>query len=111
MNRFNDDDSYSDVLTDSMHIPALYLLSQLIHLLFTIVESQEVAVPLFPDIQTCYQNPLSLCSHLTQYLYTKFPTCSMNIITDYIMALGSSYTKSDNDYKILNRDFLIQLKV
>ena len=35
----------------------------------------------------------------------------MNIINDYIMALGSSYTKSDNDYKILNRDFLIQLKV
>lgn len=100
-----------EVLTDSMHIPALFLLSQLIHLLFSILESGEISVPLFPDINTPYQNPISLCNHLTQYLFNKFPTCSVNIINDYIMLLGNSWKKNDVDYKVINRDFLIQLKV
>lgn len=100
-----------DALTDSFHIPALNLLSELIHLLFTILESGEVSVPLFPDLNTPYQNPLSLCNHLSQFLFNKFPTCSLNIINDYIMTLGNSFKKSDADYKVINRDFLIQLKV
>lgn len=53
---------------------------------------------------------MALCSHLTQFLFNKFPTCSTNIINDYVLLLGNSVKKSDYDYKVINRDFLIQLK-
>ena len=102
---------YRDVLTDSMHIPALYLISQLLHLLFTILGTAEISVPIFPNLVNCYSNGMTLCNHLTQYLFAKFPTCAMTVINDYILALGNMYQKTDNDYKVLNRDFLIQLKV
>ena len=94
-----------------MHIPALYQISQLLRLLFTILGTAEISVPIFPNHSNCYSNGMELCNYLTQYLYAKFPTCSMNVINDYILALGNSFQKTDNDYKVLNRDFLIQLKV
>lgn len=93
-----------------MHIPALPQLSELLHLLFAILESKEISVPLLPEASTPFQNPMVLCSHLTQYLFNKFPTCSATIINDYILLLGNSVKKNDYEYKVINRDFLIQLK-
>lgn len=94
-----------------MHIPALPLLSQLLKLLFTILLSQEITIPLTPTASNCYQNPVEVGQVLTKYLSEKFPQCSPQLICDYILQLENATQKTEQEYRVINRDFLIQLKV
>ena len=94
-----------------MHIPALPLLSQLLKLLFTILLSQEVTVPLTPTATNCFQNPVEVGNVLTNYLSEKFPQCSRQLICDYVLQLENAPQKTEQEYRVINRDFLIQLKV
>ena len=94
-----------------MHIPALPLLSQLLRLLFTILLSQEITVPLTPSATSCFQNPVEVGKVLTNYLGEKFPQCSRQLICDYVLQLENAPQKTEQEYRVINRDFLIQLKV
>ena len=85
----------SDCLTDRMHIPVLPQLSKLLRLLFTILTSTEVTVPLVPSAQTCYQNASEVGNLLVKYLVDKFPQCSPNLIYEYVLALENASRMTD----------------
>ena len=99
-----------DCLTDKMHIPALPQISQLLHILFSILASHEVSVPLFDPNLSSFQNKTETGHYLTEYLRQKFPTCSVDVISAYVLALSDSVNKTENEYLVVNRDFLIRLK-
>lgn len=94
-----------------MHIPVLPQLSQLLRLLFTIVTSTEVTVPLTATATNYFQNASEVGNLLVKYLGEKFPQCSPALIYEYVVALENAGQMSDQEYKVLNRDFLIRLKV
>lgn len=98
-------------MTDHMHIPALSLLSRTLQLLFGMLVSGEIEVPLLPSCATCYQNVMEVERAVAEYLKRMFPTCAGGIIDDYVILMGKSTAKSNAEYLVINRDFLIQLKV
>ena len=98
-------------MTDRMHIPALGLLSKVLQLLFSILTSGEVEVPLLPSCSNAYQNVLEVEKEVAKYLGEKFPTCAKGIIDDYVISMGTNVGRSDAEYLVIHRDFLIQLKV
>lgn len=98
-------------MTDAMHIPALSLLSRTLQLLFSMLVSGEIEVALLPSCATSFQNALEVEKAVAEYLKGRFPTCSGAIIDDYVITMGKSTAKSNAEFLVINRDFLIQLKV
>ena len=98
-------------MTDAMHIPALGLLSRTLQLLFGMLVSGEIEVTLLPSCATSFQNVLEVEKAVAEYLKERFPRCSEGIINDYVILMGKSTAKSNAEYLVINRDFLIQLKV
>lgn len=94
-----------------MHIPALAQITALLKILFSILMSQEVTQPLLPSCSSSFQNGVEVCHYLADYLIQKFPTCAPDVVNGYVLALSSSVNKTENEFKVINRDFLIQLKV
>lgn len=93
-----------------MHIPALGQITALLKILFSILMSQEVTQPLLPSCSSSFQNGVEVCHYLADYLIQKFPTCAPDVVNGYVLALSSSVNKTENEFKVINRDFLIQLK-
>ena len=93
-----------------MHIPALAQITALLKILFSILMSQEVTQPLLPSCSSSFQNGVEVCHYLADYLIQKFPTCAPDVVNGYVLALSSSVNKTENEFKVINRDFLIQLK-
>lgn len=93
-----------------MHIPALAQITALLKILFSILMSQEVTQPLLPSCSSSFQNAVEVCHYLADYLIQKFPTCAPDVVNGYVLALSSSVNKTENEFKVINRDFLIQLK-
>ena len=56
------------MLTDRLHVPALPLVAKLLRGLFLVLMNGEVAVPLLPEAQNCFQNPVAVGQALTRYL-------------------------------------------
>ena len=56
-------------------MPALPLVAKLLRGLFLVLMNGEVAVPLLPEAQNCFQNPVAVGQALTRYLQAKFPQC------------------------------------
>lgn len=98
-------------MTDAMHIPALSLLSRTLQLLFGMLVSGEIEVTLLPSCATSFQNVLEVEKAVAEYLKERFPRCSEGIIDDYVILMGKNTAKSNAEYLVINRDFLIQLKV
>lgn len=99
------------MLTDRLHVPALPLVAKLLRGLFLVLMNVEVAVPLLPEAQNCFQNPVAVGQALTRYLQAKFPQCSQQAVSEFVLQLESAKEKSDQDFRVLCRDFLIRLKV
>ena len=96
------------MLTDRLHVPALPLVAKLLRGLFLVLMNGEVAVPLLPEAQNCFQNPVAVGQALTRYLQAKF---SQQAVSEFVLQLESAKEKSDQDFRVLCRDFLIRLKV
>ena len=73
--------------------------------------SGEIEVTLLPSCATSFQNVLEVEKAVAEYLKERFPRCSEGIIHDYVILMGKSTAKSNAEYLVINRDFLIQLKV
>lgn len=99
------------MLTDRLHVPALPLIAKLLRLLFLVLMNGEVTVPLLPEAQNCFQNPVVVGQALVRYLQEKFPQCSQQVISEFVLQLESAKEKSDQDCRVMCRDFLIRLKV
>ena len=93
-----------------MHIPALGQITSLLHILFSILMSQEVTQPLLPSCTSSFQNAVEVCHYLADYLIQKFPSCAPDVVNGYVLTLSTSVNKTENEFKVINRDFLIQLK-
>ena len=92
-------------------MPALPLLAKLLRLLFLVLMSGEVTVPLLPEAQNCFQNPVVVGQALARHLQEQFPQCSQQAIREFVLQLEGAREKSDQDCRVLCRDFLLRLKV
>ena len=94
------------VLTDRMHVSTFQSQCLLLQLLFKIILSGEVTVELSPGTP----NNQSVFNYLYQLLVTAFPNMNPANITTFFEQINAKYNASENDFRTLVRDFLIQLK-
>ncbi|KAK8802110.1 hypothetical protein WA158_006505 [Blastocystis sp. Blastoise] len=94
------------VLTDRMHIGTFALQCSLLQLIFTIILSGNVTVPLFENTP----NDVGTANYIFTIITTAFPNISPNHVNEFLSNVGSTYKKSEINFRTVVRDFLIQLK-
>lgn len=99
------------VLTDRLHKSGFKMHSALLRHMFHLVQMNQVTVPLFdPSKAPAGQsNPTFLRDHMSNLLITSFPNVTKTQVSVFLDGLFD--LKMDlNKFKMLLRDFLIQLK-
>jgi len=99
------------VMTDRLHKSGFKMHATLLRLMFHLVQSNQVTVPLFdPATQPPGQtNPTFLRDHISTLLITSFPNLTRVQVARFVE--GMFDTKMDlPTFKTHLRDFLIQLK-
>jgi exportin-1 len=99
------------VMTDRLHKSGFRMHSTLLRMMFHLVQTNQVTVPLFdPATQPAGQtNPAFLRDHISNLLLTSFPNLTRSQVTKFVE--GMFDIKMDlPSFKMHLRDFLIQLK-
>jgi exportin-1 len=99
------------VLTDRLHKAGFKMHSTLLRHMFHLVQMNQVTVPLFdPEKAPAGQsNPAFLRDHMVNLLMTSFPNVTKTQVSAFLDGMFDLKMDLQN-FKILLRDFLIQLK-
>lgn len=99
------------VMTDRLHKPGFRMHSTLLRMMFHLVQTNQVTVPLFDPAtaQPGQTNPAFLRNHISTLLITSFPNLTTSQVVHFVEGMFDVKMELNN-FKQHLRDFLIQLK-